>query len=258
MKQFTLLLFVLLSVSIPRTGLSTPPTLHRWERAVCIQSPEENKPDSMKLCSAFFVNSAEQLFLVAAGHGSDETNAKSKLVYRDPAGKSQSVSLKSLCSGESDPWQRDPTSDFAIAEIRPDPNGRLHVDNLMTLSVSLQSVCTETQTPTTQIVTAGFPLGFGAKEPISPLAVVGYVASTEIQSKTRWGHEPIVYCSPAIAQGTSGGPAFLFDRSTDDVTVVGIYVGVVTDVSGAKLSKMVPSRLIHDAIANSTPTTKSE
>lgn len=258
MKPHAFSLFILLAFTLSNASASDSPALQRWERVVCIQSPEKDKPNSAKLCTAYLVHTSDKLFLVTSGHGSEETSAKSRLVYRDPSGKSQWVSLKKLFSGESNPWHRDPTSDFAIAHLQPDDDGQRYLEHLKALSVPLDSVSTEPQSPTTPIVTGGFPLGLGAKEPIAPLAVVGYIASEEIKSDTRWGHAPIIYCSPAVAQGTSGGPAFLMDESPDSATVVGMYVGVVSDVSGAKLSKMVPSRFIHAAIVDFTPATNRE
>lgn len=77
-----------------------------------------------------------------------------------------------------------------------------------------------------------------------------YIAFSEISSDHDWGHEPIIYCSFALAQGTSGGPAFMGDEPPDSATIVGMYVGVVRDASGAKLSKMVPSRFIHAAVSD--------
>lgn len=250
MKQHLLVLTIFLTFTVSTVFASDPPLIQPWERVVCIQSPEKDKAESMKLCSAFLVQKADQLFLIASGHGSDETSARSKVVYRDPSGKSQQVSMNLLFSGISNPWQRDATSDFAIALIQPDEKGESYVKHLTGLSVPLDSICTETQLPTKQIVTAGFPLGLGVRDPISPLVIVGHIASVEIETDTKWGREPIIYCTPAVAQGTSGGPAFLMDESPDTVTVVGIYVGVVGDATGGKLSKMVPSRLIHAAIAN--------
>jgi hypothetical protein len=81
--------------------------------------------------------------------------------------------------------------------------------------------------------------------------VVGHIASAEISTESDWGVEPIIYCTPALAQGTSGRPTFLSDESPDSTVVIGMYVGVVFDASGAKLSKMTPARLIHQAIAES-------
>ncbi len=52
-----------------------------------------------------------------------------------------------------------------------------------------------------------------------------------------------------MAQGTSGGPAYLNDPCSTKTTVVGMYIGVAGDSSGAKLSKLVPSRLIHEAVS---------
>jgi hypothetical protein len=79
--------------------------------------------------------------------------------------------------------------------------------------------------------------------------VVGNIASKEVKSDNDWGGEFIVYASPALAQGTSGGPVFRRDASATKVLLVGMYIGVVSDNSGAKLSKLVPSRIIHDALA---------
>ena len=201
---------------------SEPERLERWDRVVCVRSPVASKPGAGKLCSAFLVNAQERLFLVTAGHAAAETDRKSRLVYRDRTGKSQWVSLKVLFPAPSNPWHRDKTSDFAIAEVEPIENGQAYFSQLLELAIPLDSICTKAQPRTTRIDTAGFPLAIGAAEPVSAVAVVGHIASGEIQSDNDWGHEPIVYCTPALAQGTSGGPAFLSDPSHDAVTVVGM------------------------------------
>lgn len=229
---------------------SEPKPIEAWDGVVCIQSQVESKPDTGKLCSAFLVTADERLYLVTAGHASAETNLKSKLRYRDPDGVTQWVSLKTFFRTSTNPWQRNEQSDFAIAEL-PDVEGaETYRSHLSALSISLDSICTETPPRTTEIVTVGFPLAIGAGDVISPVAVVGHVASRETNTANSWGHEPIVYCSPALAQGTSGGPAFLNNQPDGELTVIGIYVGVVHDVSGAKLSKMVPAHLIRAHISS--------
>ncbi|PHQ35201.1 trypsin-like peptidase domain-containing protein [Rhodopirellula bahusiensis] len=219
-----------------------------WDRVVCIQSEIESKPDTGKLCSAFLVNSNERLFLVTAGHASEETNPKSKLRYRDPDGVSQWVALKTFFRASANPWQRDKRSDFAVAELLLVDGAETYFAHLTALSISLESISTETPSRTTGIVTVGFPLAIGAGEVLSPVAIVGHVASRETDTKNRWGHEPIVYCSPPLAQGTSGGPAFLDNQPEGSLVVVAMYIGVIHDSSGAKLSKMVPARLIRASI----------
>jgi len=248
MKHAPAIFLGLVTIAISVSASESEP-LKRWDRVVCIQSPVASKPEAGKLCSAFLVNAQERLFLVTAGHASAETSRKSRLVYRDRTGKSQWVSLAVLFSASSNPWHRDKTSDFAIAEVASNKNGKAYRSQLLELSIPLASVCTTAQPRTTRIDTAGFPLAIGTNEPVSAVAVVGHIASGELESDNDWGREPIVFCTPALAQGTSGGPAFLNDQRHDAVTVVGMYIGVVQDASGAKLSKMVPSRLIHAGIS---------
>lgn len=229
---------------------SEPKPIEAWDRVVCIQSQVESKPDTGKLCSAFLVTADERLFLVTAGHASAETNLKSKLRYRDPDGVTQWVSLKTFFRTSTNPWQRNEQSDFAIAELPSVDGAETYRSHLSALSISLDSICTETPPRTTEIVAVGFPLAIGAGDVISPVAVVGHIASRETNTANTWGHEPIVYCSPALAQGTSGGPAFLNNQPDGELTVVGMHIGVVKDVSGAKLSKMVPANLIRDQISS--------
>ncbi|QDT11019.1 trypsin-like peptidase domain-containing protein [Planctomycetes bacterium K23_9] len=220
-----------------------------WDRVVCIQSLVKSKPGTGKLCSAFLVSADAKLFLVTAGHASAETNLSSKLRYRDPDGASQWVALKTFFRTSANPWLRDDRSDFAVAELPNVDGAETYFSHLSALSIPLKSVSTKTPPRTTRIVTVGFPLTIGAGDIVSPVAVVGHIASRETNTANRWGNEPIVYCSPALGQGTSGGPAFLGDQSDGDLTVVGMYIGVVKDETGGKLSKMVPARLIRDAIS---------
>ena len=225
-----------------------PKELEPWDRIVCIQSQVESKPDSGKLCSGFFVEADGSLYLVTAGHASEETNRNSRIRYRDPSGKTQWVSLKGFVQGDGNPWHRNPVSDLAIAKLPAVDGAETYLSHFKELAIPLKSVCRECPPRTTAVVTVGFPLAIGAKDEISTVAVVGHIASRETTSSHSWGNEPIIFCSPALAQGTSGGPTFLQSPNNDDVTVVGMYIGVVADASGAKLSKLVPARVIHESI----------
>ena len=224
-------------------------SVDRLDRVVCIESRVPSQPNTGKLCSAFLVRVDSRLFIVTAGHASAETNAESRIHYRDPTGESQWVTIKSLVPPSSNPWHRDPTSDFAIAELHPREGNEVYISHLTELSIPWESLCTETPRRATAVVTIGFPLGIGLRQGVSPLAVVGHVASRETLAESSWGQEPIVFCSPALAQGTSGGPTFVLSESQGSTEVVGMYVGIVHDSSGAKLSKMVPAHLIRDCIA---------
>jgi hypothetical protein len=247
MKTFLALLIAVFTTAAVAMS-AEPSEIEPWDRIVCIQSQVESQPNTRKLCSAFFVEADGTIYLVTAGHASAETNQDSRLWYRDPSGKSQWVSLKGFFQGSGNPWHRDAVSDLAIAKLPVVDGTEIYLDHFKELAISLASICQETPPRTTAIVTAGFPLAIGAQNDISPLAVVGHVASRETSAGNSWGNEPIIFCSPALAQGTSGGPAFLQSVADDGLTVVGMYIGVVNDLSGAKLSKMVPARIIHESI----------
>jgi hypothetical protein len=223
--------------------------LQRWDRVGCIQSPVPNSPGTAKLCTTFFVRASTRLFIVTAGHASAETNKNSSLIFCDRAGKSQKVSLQTLLDTSSNPWFRHKTSDLAIAEIVSSNTNEGIYNQLIEIAISFDDICTLEQPRTAEIDTSGFPLTLGSSEPVSPVVVVGNIASKEVKSDNDWGGEFIVYASPALAQGTSGGPVFRRDASATKVLLVGMYIGVVSDNSGAKLSKLVPSRIIHDALA---------
>jgi len=69
-----------------------------------------------------------------------------------------------------------------------------------------------------------------------------------MSTAVRWGNEKIFYATPPVASGTSGGPVY---ESTDDpsnATVVGMYIGLINDSTGAKLSKVIPAHVVRKAI----------
>jgi energy-converting hydrogenase Eha subunit A len=241
-------LLVAVVTTTPVTLADEQNEVEPWDRIVCIQSRVESKPDTGKLCSAFIVEADGSLFLVTAGHASAETNLDSRLRYRDPTGKTQWVTLKAFVQGAGNPWHRDAVSDVAIAKIPEVSGTETYFGHFKELAISIDVLQKESPRRTAAIVAVGFPLAIGATGEISPVAVVGNIASRETSVSNTWGKEPIIFCSPALAQGTSGGPAFLQSVDGDRMAVVGMYIGVVSDASGAKLSKLVPARIIHEAI----------
>lgn len=244
-----LIILLLLPLTCPLANADDPLGLEPWDRVVCIHSQSESKPDTVNLCSAFFVISNDQLFLVTAGHAAAETNLNSKIHYRDPAGKSQWISLKGFVVLKSgNPWHHDSVSDLAIAKLPPVEGAEIYHDHFRKIAIPLESVRKNAPPRTTQVVTAGFPLAIGAKGDISPVAVVGHIASRETTATNSWGEEPIIYCSPALAKGTSGGPTFQQPEANGELSVIGMYIGFAHDGTGAKLSRMVPGRIIHEAI----------
>ncbi len=67
--------------------------------------------------------------------------------------------------------------------------------------------------------------------------------------ESRWVHlGGLVDAVPTVAAGSSGGPVFAATDDSSKSDVVGMYIGLIADASGAKLSKVIPSRVIRTAI----------
>ena len=118
----------------------------------------------------------------------------------------------------------------------------------MRLAVPFERLRQEVPKRTTQIEITGYPLSFGSTPPVAPLAMVAHVASRELTSAARWGTEKIFYAVPTVASGTSGGPVFESSENSADTAILGMYIGFVSDTSGAKLSKVIPAHVIRTAI----------
>ena len=227
---------------------STPRTVEKWDRVVCIQTVESPQNKTGRLCSAFLIAKKERLFLVTAGHASAETTGESRVLYLDPSGQSQWVTLNSLVPVSANPWQCHPASDLAIAELIRREGNSIYLDHFKQLAFDFERLAIDEPARLTPIVSAGFPHGLGTTPKLSAIAVPGHTVSRELPAKTEWGVEPIIFSSPALAQGTSGGPAVQVNKDPNDFKIVGMYIGVMSDQTGGKLSKLVPARIIHQAI----------
>lgn len=220
----------------------------RWDRAVGIQSPNLEKANNINFATGFLVRRDEQIYLVSAKHAANETHQDSRLVYRSLNGKSLWVSFKLLFRENNDPWQPYRNSDLSIALIDRTEKNKKEYEQLASIAIPFSALSESVPSRATSIEQTGFPLGLGATEIIRPSVVLGHVVTVELVGKNKWGTEPLFYCSPDFAQGMSGGPTFTRLQDERDVEVVGMYIGVLSDTSGGKLSKIVPSRVIREAI----------
>lgn len=259
MSHYKLLISYLLFVFIFSNAMSAasenseakePTTqLHAlWDRVVCIQTLESPQTKTGRLCSAFLVTKANRLFLVTAGHAASETKGESRVLYLDTQSESQWVTLSSLVPHSTNPWQRDQVSDLAIAELIERKGNKIYMDHLRQLAFDADRLTSSSPGRLTPITCIGFPLGVGMVPKVSPLAIPGHIVSDELPAKNDWGTEPILFASPALAQGTSGGPAITVDVNANCTGIVGMYIGVLSDQTGGKLSKLVPAKIIKDAI----------
>ncbi|MEP3478454.1 MAG: serine protease [Fuerstiella sp.] len=253
MRQIFLTICLLIAALTPVASLGEDNVPERWDRAVCLHSPGAN-PESDNFASGFVVDHSGSLFLVTAGHAAQQSQRTSRLRFRCLDGTSQWASLAILFPSNGNPWVRNQSSDIAIALIADSGASKPYHTMLAGIAIPIENLVSDVPRRTTQVEVAGFPFGFGIKPDVKPLVAMTRIASSELEAKNQWGTEPIVYAFPAIAQGTSGGPAFLNIDDPRNCVVIGMYVGVCFDASGGKLSKLVPSSVIRDAIkAQSKP-----
>ncbi|MCR9199069.1 MAG: serine protease [Planctomycetaceae bacterium] len=231
-------------------GRSLADDLPRWDRAICLQSVEQAGQESRKhLATGFLVRHQKRLFLVTADHAARQTNRNTRVLYADGEGKPQWAALKALCPGNRPPWRRFENSDLATAEVVSADLPQPVAEWMQRMAIPHADIADTDPERTTDIEVAGFPMGLGLQQQVSPIVVKGHIASRAIATENEWGSEPMLYSFPDLAQGTSGGPVFLSDDDSKATTLVGMYVGVIFDKSGGKLSKLVPSRLIKNAVA---------
>lgn len=241
---------IILTLSLPTAIADTIKKAERWDRAICLKSTEKKggKDGSVHLATGFLVKHEKQLILVTAEHAARKTNKDTRLLFRDRNGKPQWVVLELVCSAGQSPWKHFQNSDLATARLVETETSKPYIDNFRALAVPIENIMTENAGRATDIDVAGFPLGMGLQREVSPIVVKGHISSREISTENEWGAEPIIYSFPDLAQGTSGGPVFRSDPDPHNVVLVGMYVGVVFDASGGKLSKLIPGRLVHAAV----------
>lgn len=247
MRYIRLAIFYVIAVAAPVIAEDTA-TLDRWDRTVCLHSVGDSGPKSQTYASGFVVQHDSSLYLITAGHAAEQTRRASRLRFLSSDRKSQWVSLAILGSANGTPWVRHRSSDLSIARISESEQAAPYLKMFTEIAFPFDQLEEDPPPRTTEIEVAGFPFGFGTEPNVSPLVVQTRVASTVLEAANQWGTEPIIYTFPAIAQGTSGGPAFLVDADHTASRIVGMYVGVVFDGSGGKLSKILPARVIREAL----------
>jgi|GEM_PF-1349115 len=225
------------------------PSIERWDRAICLvesRTDAEGK-SSGDAGSAFLLEDDRKLILVTAGHVARFTTAKSRVLFRDSDGQSHWFTLGGLTSGTGEPWRYHGQADLAAMEIDGGQAQKIHSERfaaLKALAIPTGNVITQVPHRTTKIEIVGFPMLLGATPNVSPLVMSAEVASRELPVEAKWGYERIVFAHPGVANGTSGGPAFVTTVSPLDVSVMGMYMGYQQDNHGNRLSKLVPGQVI--------------
>ncbi|MCA8984104.1 MAG: hypothetical protein R3C12_08345 [Planctomycetaceae bacterium] len=220
----------------------------RWDRAVCLVTERKKTDGSGAASSAFLVAHADNLFLITANHSALETHAHTRVVYRTIEGESRWVHLGGLTVAAANPWVQYENTDLSVLRIAAHPQISMYVDELRELAIPFSALLAELPGRTTAIEITGFPISLGIQPQVSPLTMTARIASRELQADAQWGKEAIVYAVPTVGAGCSGGPVFLASEDASATSVVGMYIGLMVDTTGAKLSKIIPARILRAAI----------
>ncbi|QDS89614.1 hypothetical protein EC9_38140 [Rosistilla ulvae] len=216
-----------------------------WDKVVAIQTKQKT---TNKHATAFFIRKGDSYFMVTANHAADETKGDTRILYVREDGDSRWMQLRGIVPADTNPWTQFKNNDLAVARLQFPRASKSDIADFNYLALPYAALLTSTPPRASEIVFAGFPMAYGATPPISSLIVRGHIASRELKSKGDWGVVPIIYATPTVASGTSGSPVFSFMQSPDEIAIVGMYIAVAVDETGAKLAKLVPARLIREAI----------
>jgi len=239
---------VLLAVLATQFAIANDATVERWDRAICLHTERKTTDGQPTVASGFVVDYKETLWIVSAVHVALDTHPRTRLVYRTNTGESRWVHLGGLTETEKNPWSDFENSDVSIARMQDRPDTTIYYGELKQLAIPFDDLASDAPKRTTKVEITGYPMSFGTTPPIAPLAMVAHVASRELPTPARWGNERIFFAIPSVASGTSGGPVFGSDDDTSNATVVGMYIGLITDSTGAKLSKVIPAHVVRAAI----------
>jgi len=253
---------ILLACLSARDAIANEPSIERWDRAICLiqrEVDQETKKQKHEWSTAFLVTDGEHVTMVATAHGARATSRETIVLFRTAEGDSAAVGLAELYQGEGNPWRQQANADVAVMRIVPAEKEKENetIQALLKLAIPLESVQTTLPTRTTPVELTGFPLGLGIKgvgvqSEVSSIVVCGQIASREMPVPAKWGSETVFLIQLAGAGGISGSPVFLQEESPQSVQLVGMVMGYVReDKSGLMMSRIIPGRILADAVNNS-------
>ncbi|QDU73450.1 hypothetical protein Pan97_04210 [Bremerella volcania] len=234
--------------------------IERWDRAVCLveqQIDKENNKQQHEWSTAFLVADGEKVMIVATAHGARTTSRETFVVFRRPSGESGAITLGDLYEMEGNPWRFQANADVAVMRIESPKEPNDMIRDLMKLAIPLESIQTTLPRRTTAVELTGFPMGlgvkgFGVQPEVSSIVICGQIASREMPVPAKWGNETVFLVQLAGAGGISGSPVFLQEELPESVRVVGMVMGYVReDKSGLMMSRIIPGRILVDAVSNS-------
>ncbi|MFH1267174.1 MAG: trypsin-like peptidase domain-containing protein [Planctomycetota bacterium] len=256
-KQIGVLFLLVVVTAVSNASEPQQASIERWDRVVGLQTERKATDGLPAFASAFVVAHEENLYLVTAAHASQDTHSLTKVLYRSTAGESRWVHLGGIVNASTNPWRTHENTDlaFLLIQIQLVQSGSataIYVNELKELAIPFAALAVETPRRTERIEITGYPMSLGANPPLAPLTMVAHVASREMSADAKWGKETVFYAVPTVAAGCSGGPVFAATDDSSKPDVVGMHTGLIVDATGAKLSKIIPSRVIRTAIEQNT------
>ncbi|MEM6472837.1 MAG: hypothetical protein AAF802_24965 [Planctomycetota bacterium] len=239
-----LALFVLASPAssqdaVPKKLPTTDTDEARWERVVGLQTKLNN---DTRFASGFLVEEDDDIYLVTAKHAANETNGETRLLFVNRQGVSRWFLLRGLFVPGKSPWVFHDHADLAVAKLAPPESTEETMQAMRDVTIDIDRFADDLPKRTTEIEFVGFPMAKGIGPNMSALVIPGHLVSKELSKKGDWGQTPIAYAVPAVGAGASGSPAY--DVTATPPRVIGVYVAVTQDKTGAKLSELVPARLV--------------
>jgi len=212
--------------------------------------PSDKKPEKRKFRTltgtGFFVHDGERMFFVSAKHVAEKLAPHTQLAFLNEKGESRAFRLGQLLRGPDDfKWKHHPDADVSVIEVFPRGGAKQEV---MDLSLSLGTLASVIPPRTTKAVICGFPMGQGTHGKISAITAVVHVASKRIPVAFAEKLMHAFLVSPPAGSGFSGGPVFYLDPKTHKYVCIGLLSGSIADVSGGKLSTVVPAEFILDML----------
>jgi hypothetical protein len=238
MLRVLALICVSVAVLGPVTLVRGEDLADRWKCAVYLREVSTRDGQiHVQSGSGLLLRAESRVYLVTAGHVADWATENTQVLV-----SSESVCLN-LGLSRSNGWLRRAGHDVAVL-----PTTGQRIADASCLNI--ESCQRESPAIKTELEFVGFPFSLGVSEgqSLAPLVVEGRVASRELNASLDDTVDRAILASPAVANGTSGGP--VFGHSADgEWNLVGIATGKLIDPTGAKLSKLASVRVVLEMVA---------
>ena len=196
------------------------------------------------------IRSDHRLFLVTARHVAADLGMTARLVTGEDGGQPRVIRLAALTKPNLIGWRFHQSSDIAAIEL---DEGSVQ-QQLLPKSFVEETMLIPTE-PSRDLIleVLGFPFGVGAQPVFSPVSRQTRIASGRLGFAN--GETAFLLQDPSI-QGFSGAPVFDFGNPimqpgqmvvrSGGVTCVGFVSATISDDTGGKLAKVVPSWVAAD------------